>query len=271
MRKLHLWSTDSYNTQFPFPEYFTGTPKQKVFQSWLPHLPTCRFASFPHLGTRHCSGQKPVSILSFCYSSSTTTYRWRMDIPQPIRNPLSTAITISAGLPTTASNVFYVCSCTSQSILYTAARVIFLKQRSNVSLLHLQPSFSIVSHCALNEIQSSTKACRPWATDLWPAPSILISFSTSPTASGWLVSFQFIKQLLIFPASCLIYTDSTLYPYPADYFSTFRSAHILLLKRSLQDRILRRQATLYFSFLSGMKQFIWVYLVSSPMERMVSA
>ena len=89
------------------------------------------------------SRQKPVSILSFCYSSSTTTYHWRMDIPQSIRNLISTAITISQldCLQQLLKWPSYVCSCTSQSILYTAARVIFLKQRSNVSLLHLQPSF----------------------------------------------------------------------------------------------------------------------------------
>ena len=236
--KLHLWSTDSYNTQFPFPWIFHRDPQTKVFQNDFPISRHVALPAFPILvhdtaaaakSLQSCptlcdpldgsppgssvprflqartvewvvisfsneskwkvkvkslscvrllattwtaayqapssmgfsrreywsgvplpslvhdtiSRQKPVSILSFCYSSSTTTYRWRMDIPQSIRNLISTAITISQldylqQLPKWPS---YVCSCTSQSILYTAARVIFLKQRSNVSLLHLQPSF----------------------------------------------------------------------------------------------------------------------------------
>ena len=131
--KLHLWSRDSYNTQFPFPWIFHRDPQTKVFQNDFPISQHVALPAFPILVHDTISGQKPVSILSFCYSSSTTTYRWRMDIPQPIRNPISTAITISQldclqQLPKWPS---YVCSCTSQSILYTAARVIFLKQKLN--------------------------------------------------------------------------------------------------------------------------------------------
>lgn len=79
-------------------------PPNKSLPKWLPHLPTCRFASFPHLGTQHYFGTKtciyPQFLLFLLHHHIPLKDG---HTPAHQKSSLNCHHHLSAGLPTTAS------------------------------------------------------------------------------------------------------------------------------------------------------------------------
>lgn len=88
----------------PFPEYFTGTPKQSL-PKWLPPISQhVALPAFPHLGTRHYFGTKtciyPQFLLFLLHHHIPLKDG---HTPAHQKSSLNCHHHLSAGLPTTAS------------------------------------------------------------------------------------------------------------------------------------------------------------------------